>query len=224
MAIALHGPKFYAQDDEGKPLAGGKVYTYQAYSNNPKKTWQEEEQLNENTNPVILSDAGYADIYLDGSYKIVVTDSSGTEIWTEDPVTDLSRQVGDWGAQYPANQYSATEFEISGDYTGAFSVGRRLRLTDSATLYGTVTDAQYISANTRVTVDVDGGTALTNALTLAEVAKLDANQLPAYASDWQGTLLRLGDYRIWVDATGALRIKSGAPASDTDGTVVGLQS
>ncbi len=38
------------------------------------------------------------------------------------------------------------------------------------------------------------------------------------------TPLQLGDYRLWVDSSGRLRIKFGAPASDTDGTVVGTQS
>jgi Pectate lyase superfamily protein len=37
-------------------------------------------------------------------------------------------------------------------------------------------------------------------------------------------MLRLGNYRLWVDSTGDLRIKNGTPSSDTDGTVVGTQS
>lgn len=36
--------------------------------------------------------------------------------------------------------------------------------------------------------------------------------------------LLLGGYQIWVDAQGKLRIKDGAPTSDTDGTVVGDQT
>ena len=36
--------------------------------------------------------------------------------------------------------------------------------------------------------------------------------------------LVLGNYRIWVDATGKLRLKDGIPTSDTDGTVVGTQT
>lgn len=43
-------------------------------------------------------------------------------------------------------------------------------------------------------------------------------------SAWDGSHLRLGSYNLWVDATGDLRIKSGAVASDTDGTVVGTQT
>ncbi len=41
---------------------------------------------------------------------------------------------------------------------------------------------------------------------------------------WDGAHLVIGAYHLWVDSTGDLRIVSGAPASDTDGTVVGTQS
>lgn len=36
-----------------------------------------------------------------------------------------------------------------------------------------------------------------------------------------GNLLRLGNYRLWIDSTGKLRIKNGVPTSETDGTIVG---
>lgn len=59
-----------------------------------------------------------------------------------------------------------------------------------------------------------------------------ANRLDLAAGDtfrvtdgtWNGGRLMLGNYHLWVDATGDLRIKSSAPASDTDGTVVGAQT
>jgi len=41
---------------------------------------------------------------------------------------------------------------------------------------------------------------------------------------WDTARLRLGNYFLWVDSTGDLRIKNGTPLSDTDGTVVGTQS
>jgi hypothetical protein len=41
-------------------------------------------------------------------------------------------------------------------------------------------------------------------------------------SDWRSpNLPRLGDYRLWVDRHGRLRLKKGAPAADEDGTPVG---
>lgn len=41
---------------------------------------------------------------------------------------------------------------------------------------------------------------------------------------WNGSHLKMGGYNLWVDASGDLRIKLGAPTSDTDGTVVGTQT
>ena len=41
---------------------------------------------------------------------------------------------------------------------------------------------------------------------------------------WDNGLLIIGIYRLWVDATGVLRIKNSPPSSDTDGTVVGTQT
>jgi hypothetical protein len=41
--------------------------------------------------------------------------------------------------------------------------------------------------------------------------------------NWDGGFLRMGNHRIWVDASGKLRIKGADPTSDTDGKVVGTQ-
>lgn len=58
-----------------------------------------------------------------------------------------------------------------------------------------------------------------------------ANRLDLGAGDslkvdgtWNGGTILLGGYRLWVDGSGLLRIKSSAPSSDTDGTVVGAQT
>ena len=46
-----------------------------------------------------------------------------------------------------------------------------------------------------------------------------------FASNWDfGGKLQLGNYYLWVDSSGRLRIKNGVPTSDTDGTVVGTQT
>ena len=41
---------------------------------------------------------------------------------------------------------------------------------------------------------------------------------------WNTSHIVLGIYHIWVDGSSRLRIKSSAPASDTDGTVIGTQT
>lgn len=60
--------------------------------------------------------------------------------------------------------------------------------------------------------------------TAADVASMGTGDSFAVDGTWNGGTIRLGAYRLWVDAAGALRIKSGAPSSDTDGTVVGTQT
>lgn len=52
----------------------------------------------------------------------------------------------------------------------------------------------------------------------------DHRGVHGFGSAWNGDHIVLGIYHLWVDATGALRIKNSAPASDLDGTVVGTQT
>lgn len=59
---------------------------------------------------------------------------------------------------------------------------------------------------------------------VANVLKVDAGDHLMVDGTWNGGMLRLGAYYLWVDSSGDLRIKSSAPSSDTDGTVVGTQS
>ena len=73
----------------GKPLAGGKVYTYEANTTTPKVTYKDPYGLTPNTNPIILDAAGEADIYLDGTYRIRITDRNDVL------VNDVAK-IGSW--------------------------------------------------------------------------------------------------------------------------------
>lgn len=44
------------------------------------------------------------------------------------------------------------------------------------------------------------------------------------AGDWDGPHLVLGTYHFWIDSSSRLRMKNGAPSSDTDGNIIGMQS
>lgn len=60
-----------------KPLAGGRIWTYEANSTTPKVTYKDPYGITPNTNPIILDAAGEADIYLNGTYRFVVEDKTG---------------------------------------------------------------------------------------------------------------------------------------------------
>ena len=57
-----------------------------------------------------------------------------------------------------------------------------------------------------------------------QYAICDSGFFKINSSAWNGRHLALGSWRLWVDTSGRLRIKSSAPTSDTDGTIVGTQS
>jgi hypothetical protein len=92
-------PKVQFSDDDGNPLAGGKVCTYVSGSNTPQPTYTDYMGTSMNTNPVILDSAGRAQIWYDTTldYRIVLrtagttsTCADGTVLWTVDGVQTSS--------------------------------------------------------------------------------------------------------------------------------------
>lgn len=88
--IAPYG-KYYGVDDNGNPLSGGKLYTYEAGTSTPKATFTTATGDVPNTNPVILDASGLANVWLgDGGYKFVLTDSEDNTIFTTDNIGGAS--------------------------------------------------------------------------------------------------------------------------------------
>jgi len=96
MAVNLspigNGFQFFSND--GLPLAGGKLQTYQAGSTTPLATYTDNGGLIANTNPIILGTSGRppADIWLlDGFfYKFVLSDASDVVIQTYDNIYGIT--------------------------------------------------------------------------------------------------------------------------------------
>ena len=78
--------KFF--DNTGKPLAGGKLYSYAAGTTTPKATYSDQAGVTPNANPVILDSNGEAAIYINPEYyKFVLQDSNSVVQWTVDNAT-----------------------------------------------------------------------------------------------------------------------------------------
>lgn len=82
-------------DNAGKPLSGGFLYTYAAdTTNTPQATYSDDSLSVINPNPIPLNSAGRCvvgvtevNVYPAAvSYKLSLTDSAGTVIWTHDYV------------------------------------------------------------------------------------------------------------------------------------------
>lgn len=71
-------------DSSGIPLSGGKVYTYIAGTTTNKTTWSNLAGTSAHANPIILDSNGKKQVFADGLYKFVVTDSSDTTLYTWD--------------------------------------------------------------------------------------------------------------------------------------------
>jgi len=126
-----------------------------------------------------------------------------------------------------------------GTYAGIYSTGDARIISnvchdDSSSQLQTY-GIWHNSANTPT---VDGNVCFQNLTTQINIAAGNArgiNQegydiksvgatLVEVGSAWDSRHLLMGTYHLWVDASGVFRIKSGAPTSDTDGTVVGTQT
>ena len=77
MATLATNVSFQCLGLDGKPLAGGKVYTYEAGTTTPKNTYTTMAGDVPNSNPVILDQNGKAKIFLgDGAYRMRILDSN----------------------------------------------------------------------------------------------------------------------------------------------------
>ena len=78
---------FDEEDDLGAPLAGGKLYAYEAGTSTPKVTYTEPTGNTPGTHPIILNAAGRASVWLAaGAYKWILKDAADNVIWTQDNV------------------------------------------------------------------------------------------------------------------------------------------
>lgn len=178
-ASLLVGTTFRAFDPStGEPLSFGKVYTYQSGTSIPKKTWTSATKDSENTNPVVLSAAGWADIYLDGTYKIEVYDKNGVLINTADPISAsyLSPWVNRRGAKYESDDQISVDGNVAHDYPKY----RRLKIADNnqGTIYASVKN-NVLSGNRTLITLTDMTQPITAGVSAVWVSVLTLNAMPS---------------------------------------------
>jgi len=111
-------------DSNGAPMVGAKLVFYETGTTTPKAIYSDSDFSTPITNPVtaVSSDAGaiYPDIHLDGVYKVVQQDDSGTAdtadgavLWTRDPVGDVAS--GNFSAWLSDSTYDEPEVVYASD-------------------------------------------------------------------------------------------------------------
>ena len=96
----LENPMFHVDEPAtGAPLAGGKVYVYQAGTTNALTVYKEQSLTNAWTQPVVLDSNGDAKIWFDQDAKVVVHDSEDSLVYSFDnisPTGGVSTISGDF--------------------------------------------------------------------------------------------------------------------------------
>jgi len=93
MAVLMPEGKQSFADSAGLPLVGGKLFTYDAGTSNPRPTYVNSGGISQNTNPIILDGRGEATIFWQGAYKAVLTDAAGATIWTVDNIVSTDTLI-----------------------------------------------------------------------------------------------------------------------------------
>lgn len=154
-------PQFF--DSNGNPLAGGTLEFYEAGTANPKAVYGDGNGAVSLGTTVTLDSVGRAKIWLDGYYKVILKNSLGTTIWTEDnvssaysPAASSAPTMSEWQLQDDVLTYiGATSFSVPGDQTLVYTIGRRIKATVTAgTIYGTITNVAAAGGPIVTTVTV----------------------------------------------------------------------
>lgn len=102
----------------GVPLAGGRLFSYLAGTNTLSPTFRDSGGLAQNTNPIVLDSGGRAQIWLAGiSYKFVLQDALGNQIWSVDNVSDLAYINGLNAMLLTGNQTASGNKTFTGNTT-----------------------------------------------------------------------------------------------------------
>lgn len=88
MAAIFASPRFTAQDDNGRPLVAGRLYTFENGTTTPAPTYQDAAGTILNTNPILLDGRGEAVIFLqpDQVYTFVLRNRVDSLIWSQNSV------------------------------------------------------------------------------------------------------------------------------------------
>ena len=154
-------------DSNGAPLVGGYWNAFLAGTSTPVTTYTSNTGGTAQPTNITLNSAGRPSnpIWLTGGVpvKLQLLSASAVVLLTIDNVSGLNDPAGitaqDQWVLYGATPtfVSATSFSVTGDQTGTFQVGRRVKTVNSGgTIYGTITASVFGSVTT-VTVVNDSG-------------------------------------------------------------------
>lgn len=218
-------PDAQVLDNNGKPLTGGKIYTYEAGTQTQKATYTSADESTANTNPVIIDSDGRVQMWLiDGGYNIRIFDANDNLIDEADNIiTTSAGQVVSYNVStntnltltYQDSRIYATN-EISLSLLSASSAGDGFELE----VFNNGTD--------NVTIEGDGSGQINGndnlVLKAGELVRLSSNGTIFYATvypnlDRDNTWTRENTFQGGVNMTGALSLPDAGELTIVSGVV-----
>jgi microcystin-dependent protein len=195
-SIAPFG-RYRAFDSNGAPLAGGKLYTYEAGTSTPKVTYTTKDQSAANTNPIILDADGYADVWLDvGGYKFVLDDANDNTLWTQDDI-DGGSATG-YASAVVSRSSSFALSTNEQNYVIVATASITVSLLPAATAGDGFAAIIVNQSGGSVTIDPDGSETINGAGTLV-LADGESTSIHTDGSDWFSTSGYVADGSVTTD-------------------------
>jgi len=189
-------------DANGNPLAGGKLYTYQAGTTTPQATYTDSGGLTANSNPIVLDANGEAAVWLDPilSYKFVLKNSSDVTQWTVDNVIGLLTNASVATASIQDSAVST------------------VKIADDAVTSAKLRDSLVTDSDRAVTTNHIRDSAVTTAK-IANEAVTGAKLAPAIVDS---ATIEISSNVVRVKDSGITRAKLAARTYTTDGSSPGV--
>lgn len=175
-------------DDNGDPLAAGKLTFYATNTLTLKNTYSDDALTVANTNPVVADAAGrFGNIFLEaGTYRVVLKNSADVQIWDRDPVEGpigSSGAIDEKTGNYTLTIADATKV-IAANATSA-AVTITLLPAATATDGYEVTIKKTDSSTNTVTIDGDGSETIDGANTLVLTEQYQSVTIRSDGANWQ---------------------------------------
>lgn len=181
-------PFFQAEDSNGVPLSGGLLNVYEPGTSTRKATYSEASMLTAtvNPNPVVLDTRGEKKIFYSGKADLVLTDSDGVTIWTDDDVYGLG--FSEWGVSLD-DVYAC---DLADAISGIGATVTELIVDCNYTM-----DSNDIVASTTTLKFVAGNKITRTGYTLTVNSQIEAG--PYQIFDGSGTVSYGVPMEIWAD-------------------------
>ncbi len=190
MANRFINPNPQFLDNDAEPLSSGTLSFYLTGSSTPAATYIDAALGTTNSWPIPLNSAGRPteSIFLSPTvtYKVVLTNATGTVIWTEDPVVDPAANVTAAVQVYPGNPNG----NVAGNQgtLGGSGASMIWDITNNLLYICTTTGSASTAVWTSTTATLAGAVQLTGVITPAALSGNQDNYNPAggaSASEWR---------------------------------------